>query len=143
MMAIVVDGSARSSSFNSSSAMRSRDSAMRSLARAVQASSAAAVRLAGAEAGVEAEEAQDPQMILGNSLQGIADEANVALAEIVEAAEIVEDLAGPRVGRQRVDGEVAPRGIFFPVVGEGDGRAAAVGRDVAAQRRHLVRRDRR
>src|SRR3546814_2249898 len=38
----------------------------------------------------------------------------------------------------RVDREVAPRGIVAPVVGEGDRRAAPVGRDVAAQRRDLV-----
>ena len=52
------------------------------------------VRLARAEAGVEAEEAQDPQMVLGNALQRVADEAHVALLEVVEAAEIIEDFAG-------------------------------------------------
>ena len=51
------------------------------------------VGLARPEAGVEAEEAQDPQMILGDALQRIADEADVALLEVGEAAEIVEDLA--------------------------------------------------
>ena len=50
------------------------------------------------------------------------------LLEIVEAAEIVEDLAGQRIGGQGVDREVAPRRVLLPIVGEGDGRAAAVGR---------------
>ena len=113
--------------------MRSRDRAMRSLARAVQASSAAASGSPDAEAGMEAEEAQDPQMVLGDALERVADEADVPFSKIVEAAEIVEDLAGRGIGRKRVDGEVAPRRVLFPVVGEGDRRAAAVGRDVAAQ----------
>ena len=52
-------------------------------------------------------------------------------------AEIVEQLAAERVGVERVDGEVAPRGVGRPVVGEGDGGAAAVGRDVAAQGGHF------
>ena len=69
MIATVGAGSGRPSSFSSSSAIRSRDKAIRSLARAVQASSAAGVGLALAEAGVEAEEAQDPQMILGDALR--------------------------------------------------------------------------
>ena len=59
----------------------------------MHASSAARIRLAGVEAGVEAEEAQDPQMILGDALQRVADEADVALLEIGEPAEIVEQLA--------------------------------------------------
>ena len=62
--------------------------------------------------------------------------------EIGEAAEIIEDLAGRRIGVERVDREIAPRGILAPVVGEGDGGVAAVGRDVAAQRRDLDRRRR-
>ena len=78
-------------------------------------------------------------MILGDALQRIADEADVALLKIVEAAEIIEDLAGQRIGGKRVDREVAPRRVLLPVVGEGDGRAPAVGRDVAAKRRDFER----
>ncbi len=40
---------------------------------------------------------------------------------------------------ERVDGEIAPRRILAPVFGEGDGRAAAVCRDVVAQRCDLDR----
>ena len=39
------------------------------------------VRLAGSEARVEAEEAQDPQMVLGDALQRVADEADVPVLE--------------------------------------------------------------
>ena len=70
------------------------------MARAVQASSAVGIRLAGAEAGMEAEEAQDPQMVLGDALQRIADEADVTLLEVGEAAEIIEQLAGLRISRE-------------------------------------------
>ena len=97
------------------------------------------VGLAAAEAGVEAEEAQDSEMVFGDALQRIADEADVAALEVVEAAEIVEDFAGHGVGRQRIDGEIAARGVFFPIVGEGDGGAAAVGADVAAEGGDLER----
>ena len=127
-------GSATPSSFSSSSAIRSRDRAMRSLARSRAGLERGGVGLAGIEARVEAEEAQDPQMILGDPLQGIADEPDVALLEIGKAAEIVEQLAAQRIGEKRVDGEIAPRRILLPVVGEGDRRAPAVGRDVAFAR---------
>ena len=59
--------------------------------------------------------------------------------EVGEAAEIIVDLAARRLGAQRVDREVAPRRVLAPIVGEGDDGVAAVGRDVAAQRRHLDR----
>ena len=122
------------SNFSNSSAMRSRDKAMRSLARAVQAASAAGVGLAFAEAGMEAEEAQDAKMVLGDALERLADEADAARGDIVEPAEIIEDLAADRVGIERVDGEVAARGVLLPIVGESDGGAAAVGGDVASAR---------
>ena len=86
---------------------------------------------------MEAEEAKDAQVILGDAGEGIADEAHAARFEIVEAAEIVEYLAARRIRGQRVDREVAPGGVLLPVPGIGDGGAAAVGRDVAAQRRDL------
>ena len=91
------------------------------------------VGLAFAETGVEAEEAQDAEMVLGDALERLADEADAARRDIVEAAEIIENLAADRVGIERVDGEVAARGILAPIVGEGDRGAAAVGGDVGAQ----------
>src|SRR3546814_2680072 len=76
-------------------------------------------------------------MSLVDALQGIADEAHAARGKIVEPAEIVEQGARQRIGVERVDREIAPRGVFAPVVGIIDDRVAAVGRNVAAQRRHL------
>ena len=70
-------------------------------------------------------------MVFGDALKRVADEADVALLEIVEPAEIIEDFAGRRVGVQGVDREVAAGGVRLPVVGERHRRAAAVGRDVA------------
>ncbi len=120
--------------------MRSRDNAIRSLARAAQASSAAASGGPCAEAGVEAEEAEDPQMVLGDALERVADEADPGRLEVGDAAEIVEHFPARRVGAQGVDGEVAAGGILAPVLGIGDGGAAAVGGDVAPQRGDLDRR---
>ena len=137
MIATVGAGSATASSFSNSSAMRSRERAMRSFARRVHASNAAGVGIAGAEPSMEAEEAEDTQMIFGDALQRVADEADVPATKIVETAEIIEDLAGPRIGGQGVDGEVAACGVGLPVIGKRDRRPAAVGRHVAPQRRHF------
>ncbi len=43
------------------------------------------------------------------------------------------------IGGQRIDGEIAAGRVFLPIVGVSDGRAAPVGRDVAAQRRDFDR----
>src|SRR3546814_11558040 len=79
------------------------------------------------EACVEAEIAQDTQMILGDALQGIADEAHAARGKIVEPAEIVEQGARQRIGVDRVDREIAPRLVVAPDVGIIDDRVAAFG----------------
>ena len=73
----------------------------------------------------ETEEAQDPQMIFGNALQRIADEAHAARRQIVKAAPIIIDHAVRQMGIKRVDGEIPPRRILAPVIGEGDLRVAA------------------
>src|SRR3546814_14389273 len=78
-------------------------------------------------------------MSLVDALQGIADEAHAARGKIVEPAEIVEQGARQRIGVERVYREIAPRGVFAPVVGIIVDRVAAVGRNVSAQRRHLDR----
>jgi hypothetical protein len=98
-----------------------------------------AVRLALAEAGEEAEETQDPQMVFGDPGQRVADEADPAGREIRLAAEIVVDLERDGIGEQCVDREVAAGAVLAPVVGIGDRRPAAVGGDVPAERRHFDR----
>jgi hypothetical protein len=49
-------------------------------------------------------------MVLADAFAGIADEAHAPGSQIGEAAEIVEDLAGDRVGVERIDREVAASG---------------------------------
>ncbi len=87
---------------------------------------------------LEAEEAQDAQIILGDAAGRIADEADPAFGEIVETADVIVDDAVGR-DRQRVDGEVAPLGIDLPVAPERHIGFTAEGLDVLAQGRHLER----
>src|SRR5262245_42685699 len=87
---------------------------------------------------METEKAQDTQIILGDALCGIADEAHAAIVQIVETAGVVID---PAVAshRQRIDREVPPLGIRPPVAAELDLGVAAVGLDILAQRGHFER----
>src|SRR3546814_2862833 len=78
-------------------------------------------------------------MILGDARRGVADKGHPPRVEVGEPAEPVVDRPGIGIGVERIDREIAARGIVAPVVGEGDRRAAAVGFDIAAQRRNLVR----
>ena len=96
------------------------------------------VDLALAVPGVEAEQAQDAQIILADARRGVADEAHASGLEIGDAADRVENLA-VGVGIERVHREVAALRVFLPVRGEGDDGAAAIGRHIAAQRRHFER----
>src|SRR3546814_8987491 len=77
-------------------------------------------------------------MILGDARRGVADKGHPPRVEVGEPAEPVVDRPGIGIGVERIDREIAARGIVAPVVGEGDRRAAAVGFDIAAQRRNLV-----
>ena len=87
--------------------------------------------------GMESEEAEDAEVILGDARRGVADEADAAGFQIGLPAEIVVQRA---VGRRAhgVDGEVAARRVLPPVVGERDLGVAAVGALVAPERRDLV-----
>ena len=69
-------------------------------------------------------------MVLGNALERFADEAHAARQQVFLASEIVEDFARPGIGGQGVDREIAPGGVFLPIVGERHGRPPAVGRNV-------------
>ena len=119
---------------------RSRDSVSSPARAAMQADRpAASGRSAVAIGGVEAEEAQDAQIILGDPPRRVADEAHAPLLEIVEPADMIVDRAVAR-RIERVHGEVAPLGIAPPVAPERDPGMAPVGLDILAQRRHLERR---
>ena len=82
--------------------------------------------------GVEAEEAQDAQIILGDALARLADEAHAPRREIGEPADVIVHGAIGGDG-QRIHGEVAPLGIGAPVAAEAHLGVAAEGLDVLAQ----------
>ena len=85
---------------------------------------------------VKTEEAQNTQIIFRDALVRIADEADPARDEISKTADVIVYLAVRRQ-RQRIDGEIAPRGVDDPVPAEHDLGLAAVSFDVASQRRHF------
>ena len=87
----------------------------------------------------EAEEAQDAQVILGNTHRGIADETHRPAVDIGQSADEIDDVA-VCIDVERVHGQVAAFRIGLPVGGKGHLRMPAVGLDVAPQRRHLERR---
>ncbi len=97
-----------------------------------------AVGLVRAVGGMHAEEAQDAQIILGDALAGVADEAHAPSFDIGEPADmVVHDAAG--IDRQSVDGEVAPLRIAHPVAAERHLGLAAEGLGILAQGRDLER----
>ncbi len=85
---------------------------------------------------VEAEEAQQAQVILLDAPRRLADEAHPPRLEVPPAVEGVVDRA-VGVAEHGVHGEVAPRGVGRPVVGEGHAGAPAVGLHILAQRGDL------
>jgi hypothetical protein len=51
-------------------------------------------------------------VVLADPLASIADEAHAARREVFASAEIVEKLERARVGVERVEREIAPRGVL-------------------------------
>ena len=85
-----------------------------------------------------AEEAEDTQVILGDPLVRITDEAHALCRDVLKTADvIVHDAAG--IDRQAVDGEVAPLCIGHPVAAECNLGLAAERLGVLAQRGDLER----
>ena len=91
-----------------------------------------------AVSGVETEEAQDAQVVLGDPPRRITNEAHAPLREVVEPANMIMHRAVAR-DVQRIHREVAPLGVAPPVTPECDPGMASEGLDVLAQRRHLER----
>ena len=85
---------------------------------------------------VKTEEAQNTQIIFGDALVRIADEADPARGEIGQTADVIVYLTVRRQ-RQGIDGEIAPRGVGDPIPAEHDLGLPAVSFDVAPQRRHF------
>ena len=117
---------------------RSADSVGEPAARGDAGEISGAIGLALAIGGVNAEEPQDAQIILGDPPVGVADEAHPPCRDIGKPADVVmHDALG--VDRQAVDGEIAPLGIAHPVAAERDPGLAAEGLDILAQGRDLER----
>ena len=89
--------------------------------------------------GVEAEEAQDAQVVLANARRRLADEDDAMRLQIRQAADVVVHRP---VGadREGVDGEVAPLRVGPEIAPEADRGAPAMGLDILAQGRDLIRR---
>ena len=118
--------------------MRSAERLDQSRAPADAGKISGAIGLAGAVGGMHAEEAQDAQIILGDALAGIADEAHASGCDIGQPADmVVHEALG--IDGKPVDGEVAPFRVANPVAAERDLGLAAKGLGVLAQGRDLER----
>ena len=88
--------------------------------------------------GMEAKEAQDAEIVLFDSLGGIADEADAPGKSIDNATDrIMQGAVG--IGIDGVHREVASPGIAGPIASKSDDGVPAVGFDVGPERRHLER----
>ena len=94
------------------------------------------VRGSRAEARMEAEEAQDTEIVLANPGSRVADEAHMAAQEVGAAAERIVETA-IEIAAHGVEGEVPAGGILDEVVGKGDDGTPPVGSDVAPERGDL------
>ena len=96
------------------------------------------VRRAIGIAGEKAEEAEHPQIILGDARRRIADEAHAPRPDVREPADEIDHFA-VALEEQRVDRKVAPFRVRFPVAAKTHLGVAAEGLDVLAQRGDLER----
>ncbi len=87
---------------------------------------------------MNAEEPEDAQIVLGDPLVRVADEAHAPGGNIVKPADVIVHDAGG-VDRQAVDGEVAPLRVDDPVAAERDLGLAAERLGILAQRGDLER----
>jgi len=85
---------------------------------------------------MEAEEAENAEIVLADALMGIADETHDARFQVFASAERIVKRA-IRIAIKRVHGEVAPLRIGKPVAREGDIGAAPIRRNIDAQRGDL------
>ena len=64
---------------------------------------------------MEAEQAQDAQIVLANAPRRVADEPHAARLQILDAADEIENLAAG-VGVERVHGEIAALRVQAPIL---------------------------
>ena len=114
---------------------------MRSAARrdrpsfnAVTAASTGRIELALSVVGAETEEAKNAKVILADTRLRVTDETHAALAQIVEPADRIIDRS-VFVAVERIDRKVAAFRVLFPRCRERDDGMAAIGFDIATQRR--------
>jgi hypothetical protein len=88
---------------------------------------------------VEAEKAEDTQVILRDALQWVTDKADPALLKVGDSSKIIKKLSACRIGEKGVDGKIPAGRIFFPVIGEGDDCAPSIGVEVTPKRRDFER----
>ena len=86
-----------------------------------------------AEAGLKTIIAQYAQMILVDAFTRITDEAYTPRFQIAQSAEVIADLQRFGVSEQCIDGEIAPCGVFAPLLRKRDSRTPSIGCDIAAQ----------
>ena len=125
-------------SFRISTRTRSRDKPLELVARADAGGQSGLVGRAFGIAGEKAEEAEHPQIIFGDARRRIADEAHAPRRDVREPADEIDQFA-VAFQEQRVDREVAPLRVGFPVAAEAHLGMAAEGFDVLAQGRDLER----
>ena len=94
------------------------------------------IHLALAVISVEAEEAENAQIVFLDARFGLADEAHAAGLQIAIAADRIEHLA-LSIGVERIEREVAALGVLLPGGRVGDLCVPAVGLDIAAERGDL------
>ena len=88
---------------------------------------------------VEAEEAENAQIVFFDARFGIADEVHAPSLQIAIAAERIEHLA-VSIGVERIQREVAALGVLLPRCSVGDLGVPAIRLDVAPERGDLERR---
>ena len=87
---------------------------------------------------MEAEEAEDAEVVLADAGFGIADEADAAGFKVGQTVQRVDHPARP-VGVKRVHREIAALGVFLDPAGKGHHGTAAIGFHIAAEGGDLVR----
>ena len=120
----------------SSPATRSAESWPRPARSFTQADKSVRIERALAVISVEAEEAEDAQIIFLDALFCFADEAHASFDEIAITAERIEH-GSVAVGIKCVQREVAPPRVLLPILREGDRGVPPICLDVASERRHL------
>ena len=54
-------------------------------------------------------------MVLGYARSWLAYEADDTRFQIIQSAKIIENFSAVGIGVQRIDGKIAPRGVFLPI----------------------------